>query len=759
MSATKLWYTTPPTEYMSGLPIGTGRLAAMILGTTDPQRVALNHEWFWRGPNRMRDVEKRSHLLPRVRELLLAGKYEEGTLLGDETFGTAWPATTGRNRVDSYQPAGDFHFQLDHGDVRNYRRELDLTNGLVTVEYDSDGVHYLCQYLADLAHDLILVRVTADKPFGGEFWLARVEDDACFLRWDTSHERLVMDGHIHQGLSFRVQGDVRRSGGSARVEGDRLVVADAREVLVGLNVGTTATGMAPAAECRSKPMPADSWADLLAQNQAVYDRYYGTLVLTVDVPANPAATDLRMAAARKGEQDPALPLLYFNYGRYLLMASTVTAQLPPNLQGKWNEHILAAWEADYHHDINLQMNFWPAENGHLQYTTEALFQHLERMVPHGRKAAMDLYGCNGVFIPITTDAWGRCTPEATGWAVWIGAAPWLSQHVWWHWQYSQDKAFLAERAYPFIKEVAAFYESYLIEDKDGGLQIVPSQSPENRFVGGGNYPVTLCVNSAMDVELCTDVLTHAVEAAEILGVDAGKARQWRDILARLPKLKIGSHGQLLEWNQEFEEVEPGHRHISHLYGLFPGDLFDPDRSAELYKAARISLERRLAKGGGHTGWSRSWVACCYARMGEGAEAWKHLINLIAQQATDTLLDLHPPRVFQIDGNFGGTAAVMEMLLQSYHEELHFLPALPPAWPTGKIAGMRARGGYTVDVAWSGGKLTEARIRPLTTRECTIRCAAGKYRVTDLGGKEISTHTDGHRLKFNVEMGKTYIVTA
>ena len=756
-TAKTLWYTQPPSEYMSGLPIGTGRLAAMILGTVERERVALNHEWLWRGVTRNRDLEKSAHRLQEVRDLLLAGRYEEGTRLGNEAFGGPGGVSKTPCRVDPYQPAGDLHFSIAHGAVSGYRRELALDQGLVTVSYEADGVRYRREYLAHVKHDLILVRLSAGKPFSAEFWLSRIDDAGCFLRKETSTDSLVMDGQFHEGIGFRVQARVHARGGKARVAGNKLTVSGAREILVRINIGTSANGEAPAHECARHDLPHTNWAGLLAEHARVYRRLYGRLKLDIELPEQDAPTNERMQAVRQGADDPALPLLYFNYGRYLMLASAATAALPPNLQGKWNEELKPPWDADYHHDINLQMNYWPVEAGNLGFAAEALFRHIERFVPHARKAARDVYGCDGVWFPIQTDAWGRSTPESYGWAVWISAAAWLAQHLWWHYEYGQNVEFLRRRAYPFFKEVAAFYESYLVPDQKGTLQVVPSQSPENRFVGASELPVSLGVSATMDLVFIQDLLGHAIEAANRLKVDPDKRAAWQSMLDRLPPLKIGKHGQLQEWNEDFDEVEPGHRHFSHLVGLYPGDELDPERTPALWRAARASLERRLAHSGGHTGWSRSWVACFFARLGDADKAWEHLVHLITDFATDSLLDLHPPRIFQIDGNFGGTAAVLEMLLQSYRGELHFLPALPKAWATGSVKGLRARGGYTVSLRWKDGRLARAGITPLKDGTCTV-LHAEPYQVSTSAGRRVPCRRQGHRLTFRVKAGQTCIVT-
>jgi alpha-L-fucosidase 2 len=471
----------------------------------------------------------------------------------------------------------------------------------------------------------------------------------------------------------------------------------------------------------------------------------------LDLPTNE-----RLEILREGHDDEGLLALYFNFGRYLLISSSRSGGLPANLQGVWNEELSPPWESDFHHDINLQMNYWPAEPCSLSECSEPLFDHCERFVPHARKVAKDLYNCRGVVFPLQTDAWGRATPESRGWDVWTGAAAWLAQHYWWRFEYSLDREFLRSRAYPFFKEVASFYEDYLVRDpRSGKLVPVPSQSPENEFVGG-TKPVSLCIAATMDIELIHDLLSHAIESSRVLNVDAEKREVWERILAELPTLQVGKHGQLQEWLEDYEEAEPGHRHISHLFALYPGDRLTPENEPELTHAARVSLERRLSHKGGHTGWSRSWTVCCWARLREGDLAREHLIRLVADFATDTLLDLHPPRIFQIEGNLGGAAGVCEMLLQSHKGTIRLLPALPKSWSKGRICGLRARGGFNVDIEWSGGRAVSAAIHSIAGQKCRLVCTdAAKAEIAE-DGKKISFVTlRDDEIEFDTSQGGIY----
>ncbi len=573
-------------------------------------------------------------------------------------------------------------------------------------------------FLAHPVHNLIFARWqavasdAADHPgFSGTFHYERVADSGATTQTTYSGTGIRFDCTFAGGISYRTAIRITTDGQTMPLA-DGLQIRQATYIVAAIDIGTSVKGIDT--ELTSHPVPAMSvkadWDVLRQSHRQAFAAVLGRLSLRVDLPASHLPTDQRVAGIRAGEADPALPLLYCQYGRYLLTSSSICGELPANLQGKWNDRIDPPWECDYHFDINLQMNYWMAEAAAMPECAEALIQYVERFVPHARQAAMDLYGCRGVWFPLQTDAWGRATPESYGWSVWIGAAPWIARHLWQHYEYGGDRDYLRSRAYPFFREVALFYEDYLVADPDGTLQIMPSQSPENRFAGTGMWPVSIGISAAMDVQLAYDAFGYAIRSAEILGVDAGDRVRWMAMQSRLPPFRIGSDGRLLEWEREREEVEPGHRHLSHLYGLFPSDLFNPiDRPAE-YAAAIRSLEQRLACGGGHTGWSRAWVACFFARIGRAEEMWQHLYALLTDFATVSLLDLHPPRIFQIDGNLGAVEAVLQSLVQCWGGKVHLLRALPAAWPTGSLSGIRVPGGHTLALDWHEGRLTCLTIR-------------------------------------------------
>lgn len=711
----KLWYRTSPQGWLEGLPIGNGRLAAMVYGS-EADELALNHEWLWRGENRARTARPvPREKLEEIRELLKQGDYFRAASLANTYYGGLGGTSGLKSQLDAYQPAGTLAFRLD-GEQTYLGRSLDLNTGLCVTEREQAGAVMRMTAFADLASQLIVVHWESGRPFRGTLTYSRPADQGADETCEYSAAGIAYRCSFAKGIAFASQISCI-SDGVAVPSADSLRIQDATQLTAFINIAVErGNGWE---ELERFPRPAESWDQIRDGYTARFSAYMRRFSLEVALPENDRPTDERIQAVRDGKSDPGLVLLWFNYGRYLLTASSICGELPANLQGKWNGEIHPPWNSDYHLDINLQMNYWAAEQLNMSESVEALLKYLDRFIPQGREAAEALYGCRGIWLPLQADAWGRATPESFGWAVWVGAAPWMAQHYWNHYRYSGDLTFLRQRAYPFFKETARFYDDYLVRDEAGVYQISPSQSPENRFEGTGEFPVSICISSAMDVQLAYDALGYAVRASELLDLDPEDRERWREIRGHLPAFQTGRDGRLLEWNEAYTEMEPGHRHLSHLYGLYPSDLFNPEERKQAYEAAEKSLEYRLSQGGGHTGWSRAWVACLYARLGSGNAMYAHISEMIREFSTVSLLDLHPPKIFQIDGNLGMAAAVMEGIGQYWNEKLHLLRALPDAWSEGAVKGMKVPGGHTAEIWWKDGKVRKLRVRMGYARQLTV----------------------------------------
>ncbi len=744
-SAFRLWYDEPATvageretgwswqnskAWTRALPVGNGRLGAMVFGGVPIERLQLNESSLWSGWPQDADNPDAAQHLPEIRRLLFEGKYVEAERLTFEKLVCKGPGSGSGNGAKgpygSYETLGDLRIAFPgHVGRSDYRRDLDLRTATATVTYKSGGATFRREVFASAPAQAIVVRLTCDRPrsITVKATLSRPE---CAEVRATPPRTIVMSGRLSDGKGMRYVArlDVVPQGGKASATDEGVNVEAANAVTLIITAATDYRDQDPSAlvNRRAAAASARTYAALRAEHvkdhQSLFNR------CSLDLPSSDTSalpTDRRLAAYAGGKPDPALEALCFHYGRYLLIASSRPGGLPANLQGIWAESIQTPWNGDYHHNINDQMNYWPAEVTNLAECHMPFLDFIGSLVEPGRKTARVQYGLNGWVVHTISNIWGYTSPgEHPSWGQFPAAGAWLCRHLWERYLFGGDRRFLA-KAYPIMRESARFFLEFLVEHPATGyLVTAPSNSPENRFRTADGQQASVCFGPTMDNQIIRELFGHCIEAARILGTDKEFADQLRAARERLAPNKIGKHGQVQEWIEDFDEVEPGHRHMSHLYGLHPGYEITVRGTPDLAKAARVSLERRLAAGGGHTGWSRAWVVNFWARLEDGDQAHANLRALLSKSTLPNLFDNHPP--FQIDGNFGAAAGIAEMLLQSHAGELVLLPALPKAWKEGSVRGLCARGGAVVETTWAGGALRAAKIE--ATRAGTFRLRYG-----------------------------------
>ena len=767
----RLWYNQPAQTWTQALPIGNGVMGGMVFGTPAVEHIQINEETIWAGqPNNVVNPNAKQ-ALPEVRRLIFEGKYKEAQDLANAQV---MPQAAGKNMGMPFQPFGDLYIAMPgHADYRNYERWLDLDNARSVVKYEVDCVQYMRETIAPLGgHEVIAIHLTASEK-GKITFTANMTSphENVLVNMDGNEATLLGVSSKHEGLKGKVRFmgrmAVQTKGGKVSGSNGNISVVGADEATIYLTVGTNVKSYKDItgdeeAQSRERLLGAMAlgYEALKDLHEKIYKKYYDRVKLDLG-PDRYANVPMTKRIEQFGRvTDNHLVATYFQFGRYLLISSSQPGNMnPANLQGLWNDKMFPSWDSKYTTNINLEMNYWPSEVTNLTELNEPLFKLIREIYEQGKQTARDMYGVEGWVLHHNTDQWritGPVDRAQTG--LWSMGSAWLCRHLWEHYLYTGDKDFLRQY-YPIMLDAAKFYSQTLQKHPTKGwLVVCPGESPEH---GGKGRPTPLDAGVTMDNQLVTELYTNVLEASKILGDNNYQLSIINSQLKELPPMQIGRWGQLQEWLDDLDDPKDDHRHFSHLYGLYPSNQISPVRTPDLWNAARKSLE---ARGDVSTGWSMGWKVCSWARLLDGEHAYKLIKDQLTLTADTFLIfgaikqrggtypnmfDAHPP--FQIDGNFGCTAGIAEMLMQSYDGYIHLLPALPSAWKDGSIKGLVARGGFVIDMDWKEGKLTKAVIHSKNGGICRI-----KYNNT-LKAKGLKKTKEANVYSLNTKAGEDYIL--
>jgi alpha-L-fucosidase 2 len=734
-SRNMLWYSEPAANWNEALPIGNGFIAAMIFGAPQQDRLQLNESTIWAGgPNNTVDSNAHS-AIDSVRALLAQKKYEEAQLFANQHLGQKG------NGGMPYQLAGNLYLHFpDHAQFTGYHRSLNIDNATATVSYTGGGVKYQRTYFTSFTHNVLMVKLTADKPGMISCQVALQSPLKEMIHAENGELILSGRGSDHENQKGKVKFDVitrvKTSGGMTQADSSGISIKNADTAVIYLAIATNfinyhnlnADPLARADSLLRKAYPMD-FSTMLREDTAFYQRYFHRVKL--DLGSTDAAlepTDMRIRNFAEGK-DPQLAELYFQFGRYLLICSSQPGSQPANLQGIWNGDLKGAWDSKYTININTEMNYWPIEATQLAELGTPLFQMIHELAVTGRETAKVMYGARGWSLHHNTDIW-RITGIVDGpfWGLWPTGNAWLSQHLWEHYLFTGDKNFL-RASYPVMKGAAEYFTDVLQpEASHHWLVVSPSVSPEHEYLTVDKTQISVTAGATMDNQLVDGLFTNVINAAKALHLDQSFADTLARLRDRLPPMQIGKYGQLQEWLEDWDSPTDNHRHVSHLYGLFPGNQISPFRSPQLFAAVKNSL---IYRGDVSTGWSMAWKINLWARLLDGNHAYKLITDQISPVAGGggrgmmggggtypNLFDAHPP--FQIDGNFGCTSGISEMLLQSYDGAIYVLPALPDVWAKGSVSGLMARGGFRVDISWDHHQIKRLIIYSGLGGNCRIR---------------------------------------